>query len=449
VRKIRIAVIGSGISGLSCAWLLSQRHDVTLFESDTRLGGHSHTVDVCHDNHHASVDTGFIVSNTWTYPNFSALMDYLDVAMVNTQMTFSASTHGGRCEYAGNHLGTLLGTWRQWASPNHWRMMADLVRFYRTAEARAPDMPEGFTLGQFLAAEGYGAAFIHSHILPMAGAIWSATPAEIADYPLRAFIRFFANHGLFVLGQRPDWRTVKGGSRQYVSRLVDDSKFSVRLGAAIAGITRSAFHVDVRTVAGDTETFDHVVIATHADQALRLLRDPTPDERTLLSPFKTSANTVYLHRDPSLMPRTRRFWSGWNYRGDGTGTEQKLAVTYWMNALQKLETPNQHFVSLNPVTSPATGLVDGTYIYQHPVFNSKTLALQPDLWRLQGVNRTWFAGAWFGSGFHEDGAQAGLAVAEQLGDMQRPWTVPDPSGRIHVHPMELPLLETVMPQAAE
>jgi uncharacterized protein len=433
VKKIRIAVIGSGIAGLSCAWLLSQRHDVTLVEADGRLGGHAHTVDVPTAHGKVAVDTGFIVSNTWTYPNFTALADYLDVDMVNTQMTFSVALDEGRYEYAGKHLGTLLGTRRQWLQPAHWRMMADLVRFYKTAEGKRASLPDDVTLGQFLAREGYGQGFIRHHILPIAGAIWSATPDEIAAYPFSAFVDFFANHKLFVLGNRPDWRTVKGGSRRYVERLAADGRFATRLNSPVAKITRHPGHATVAFADGTAEEFDHVVLATHGDQALRLLADPSARERDLLSPFRTSANRVVLHRDPALMPKTRRFWSAWNYRSGGDEPAPRLDVTYWMNALQKLDGPTQHFVSLNPETEPKPALVDGTYLYRHPIFTSQTLAAQKQLWSLQGVNRTWFCGAWFGAGFHEDGLQAGLAVAEHLGDVARPWSVPDHSGRIHVH----------------
>ena len=432
MKKIRIAVVGSGISGLSAAWLLSQRHDVTLLESEARLGGHSHTVTVNDGIRDVAVDTGFIVSNTWTYPNFTALMDYLDVAMTDTAMSFSVSAENGRYEYSGEHLGTLLGTARQWVSPRHWRMMADLVRFYRTAERRAPLLPDSMTLGEFLVLENYGDSFMRRHILPMAGAIWSSTPDEVAAYPLRAFVRFFANHKLFALGNRPDWRTVTGGSQEYVKRLAADSHFSVRLSVPVARIRRERGAALVKLQAGDTLDFDAVVLATHADQALRLLADPSPEERDLLRPFKTSPNRVLLHRDPRLMPRNRRFWSAWNYRGDDSGHDSRLSVTYWMNSLQKLETPDQYFVSLNPQAEPAPELTHGSWLYRHPLFNTETLAAQKELWSLQGLNRTWFCGAWFGAGFHEDGLQAGLAVAEQLGGLSRPWRVTSPSGRIHV-----------------
>jgi uncharacterized protein len=435
LKSLKYGVIGSGISGLSAAWLLSQRHDVTLIEADHRLGGHSHTIDVrLKDGSQVPVDTGFIVSNTSTYPNFTGLMSYLDVTMSQTKMTFSVSAENGRFEYSGDSLLKLLGGARQWADPRHWRLIADLVRFYRTAESHAPEVPAGVTLGQYLERHNYSRRFIDRHILPIAGAIWSSGPQEIARFPFHAFVTFFANHKLFMFGDRPHWSTVRGGSREYVRNLVDDGKFRSVTGVAVSRVDRSQTGVVIHGGNNFREQFDEVVIATHADQALRMLGDPSVREQALLSVFKTSSNRVVVHRDATLMPRSRRFWSAWNYMAGDKG-HSDLSVTYWMNALQSLNSTEQHFVTLNPRRDPAPDLVDRELTYHHPVFTPETLAAQHELWSLQGRNRTWFAGAWFGAGFHEDGLQAGLAVAEQLGGMQRPWTVADESGRIHVKPV--------------
>jgi uncharacterized protein len=431
--KFKIAVVGSGISGLSCAWALSQRHDVTLIEADNRIGGHAHTVNVQTENGSVAVDTGFIVFNTWTYPNFTAMMDYLDQAITPTQMSFAVTADAGHYEYSGNHLGTLFGTARQWFSPTHWRMMLDLLRFYRKAESHVPLVREGTSLGQYLTEYGYGEHFIQRHILPMSGAIWSATPDQIAAYPFHAFIRFFTNHRLFELGNRPNWHTVTGGSREYVTKLIEDSRFTSRVSSPVKQLQRHRDGAQLHFADGSTESFDQVVLATHADMAYQILAKPTALEHALLSVFKTSANTVYLHRDKTLMPKHRRFWSGWNYRLQQNNTPTTPEVTYWMNALQKLTSSEQHFVSLNPVVKPEANLIDGTYAYRHPMFNDATLTAQKQLWSLQGIDRVWYCGAWFGAGFHEDGLQAGLAVAEQLGGVRRPWSVENESSRIHLH----------------
>jgi uncharacterized protein len=438
--KLNIAVVGSGISGLSCAWALSQRHHVTVIEADDRLGGHANTQSVMTSAGPVAVDTGFIVCNTWTYPNFTALMDYLDQPLIPTQMSFSVSADNGKYEYSATNLGTLFGTPKQWLSPGHWKMMADLIRFYKTAETHAPHVAQGTSLGDYLKSYRYGTAFSERHILPMAGAIWSATPQQIANYPFHAFLAFFKNHKLFELGKRPDWHVVAGGSTRYVEKLIEDSRFEVMTRSAVSALTRKTDGVELHLRSGRTKSFDHVVLATHADTALQILQQPTSDETELLSPFKTSANQVYLHRDAALMPKQKRFWSAWNYR---LSPQEKASaeVTYWMNALQKLTSPEQHFVSLNPSVAPAATLVDGFYNYRHPIFNAGTLEAQKQLWNLQGVDRVWFCGAWFGAGFHEDGLQAGLAVAEQLGGVRRPWNVADESARIHVglaHPKFTP-----------
>jgi uncharacterized protein len=431
--KLKIAVVGSGVAGLSCAWALSQRHDVTLIEANNRIGGHANTVTVKTPEGPVDVDTGFIVFNTWTYPNFTAMMDYLDQAVTPTQMSFAVTADGGRYEYSGNHLGTLIGTARQWLSPSHWRMMADLLRFYRKAETHVADVKVGTSLGQYLRDFGYGESFIQRHILPMSGAIWSATPDQIAAYPFHAFIQFFSNHRLFNLGNRPDWHTVAGGSREYVKKLIDDARFQTRLSSPIEKLLRHSDCVELQFASGEVERFDQVVLATHADTAYQILASPSALERELLSVFKTSANTVYLHRDKNLMPKRRRFWSGWNYLLSSSGRSATPEVTYWMNALQKLTSKTDHFVSLNPTIKPDVDLTDGTYFYRHPLFDEATLSAQKQLWSLQGVDRVWYCGAWFGSGFHEDGLQSGLAVAEQLGGVRRPWNVENESGRIHLH----------------
>lgn len=436
MKSRRIAVVGSGISGLSAAWLLSKSHDVTLIEAENRPGGHSNTVDCDIDGKDVAVDTGFIVYNPPAYPNLTAMFSHLNVPTAPSNMSFAVSMGNGAYEYAGSNLLQLVGNASNLLSRGHWRLMRDIPRFFNTALAKLPGLSDNVTIGEFLKAEGYSDYFTDRHLLPMAGAIWSATAGDMRDYPARAFLRFFDNHGLLQLTNRPLWRTVQGGSREYISRLMRDSTLTVRLQTPVKSITRDQSGITIQSVHGDTQNFDDVVIATHGDQALALLANPTPDERRILGAFRYSCNRAILHRDETLMPKRRRLWASWNYMsGLPPAVVQTSSVTYWMNSLQPLPTKSPVFVSLNPATSPRASRVLAEFDYTHPVFDPAAMAAQKSLWTLQGQHGTWFCGAHFGSGFHEDGLQAGLDVAEQLGGVRRPWTVAGESARIHVEPV--------------
>ena len=421
---LSIAVIGAGVSGLSAAWLLGKRHAVTLFEAETRLGGHSNTVEAAG----LAVDTGFIVYNERTYPNLTALFAHLGVATQATDMSFAVSLDGGRLEYSGANLRGLFAQPRNLASPRFASMLADLLRFYRNAPRDLATMGEE-SLDAYLDAHRYGAAFRDDHLYPMAAAIWSTPAAEVGRYPVAAFVRFCANHGLLQLADRPVWRTVTGGSRRYVARLRDDFSGPVVAGVPVRAVTRGAQGVHVTDASGTVRRFDHVVIATHADQALALLDGPTARERDLLGAFRYSRNEAVLHADARLMPRRRAAWAAWNYLADRRA-DPKLCVTYWMNALQDLPADRPLFVTLNPAEAPDEASVLYRALYEHPLFDSGAMAAQKQLWSLQGAGGVWYCGAYFGAGFHEDGLQAGLAVAEALGGIRRPWTVADESGRI-------------------
>ena len=444
----RIAVIGSGIAGLSAAWLLSQRHDVTLIEADHRFGGHSNTVNCNTPDGPIAVDTGFIVYNTATYPNLMALFNYLDVPTTPSLMGFGVSLDGGACEYSGDTLFQMMGNPGNLVSPGHWRMLWDILRFFRTAQAQSQCLEEGVTLGQFLKVHGYSTSFMDRHLLPMAGAIWSSSPNQMLDYPALSFLKFLGNHGLLQYNDRPQWRTVTGGSRTYVEKLMGDSKFRVLIGCPIHTLERSEDGVVVQAGLGYRERFDHVVIATHADQALAMLEEPSPLERQYLSVFRYGRNRAVLHRDPALMPRRKRLWSSWNYMADKGAQGLSSSVTYWMNALQPLATSTDIFVSLNPKREPEAGLIEREFTYEHPIFTAEAGLVQKRLWSLQGQQRTWFCGAHFGAGFHEDALQSGLAVAEQLGGLLRPWDVPNQSGRIYVT-SPAPATKPIQLEAAE
>ena len=431
--SLRIAVVGAGISGMSAAWLLSKRHDVTLYEAQPRLGGHSHTVDAPGPDGPMPVDMGFIVYNEANYPNLVALFEHLGVPTKASNMGFSVSLDDGRVEYGGDNLPALFAQWRNLVRPRFWSMLADLVRFYREAPTHACALHLGMTsLGDYLDAEGYGDAFQDDHLLPQAAAIWSASVKDIRAYPASAFIRFCENHGLLKIVGRPEWRTVNGGSRAYVSRLTADFADKIRLGAAVTGIKRMAAGVLVRDATGASQRYDHVVIAAHADEGLALLEDPTANERELLGAFAYTSNRAVLHSDPALMPVRRQVWSAWNCVG--RSGEDALCVTYWMNRLQGLPGAAPLFMSLNPSREPDPTRVIRTEVYNHPLFDAAALRAQERLWSLQGEANTWWCGAYFGSGFHEDGLQAGLAVAEALGGERRPWIVGDESARIRLGP---------------
>ncbi len=433
---MKIAVVGAGIAGMSATWLLSRRHEVTLYEAAPRFGGHSLTVDAPGDLGPIPVDMGFIVYNEANYPNLVALFDHLGVATKPTDMGFAVSVDGGALEYGGDNLFTLFAQWRNLVRPRFWSMLADLVRFYREAPAHAPALDAGMTsLGDYLTAQGYGRSFQNDHLLPQAAAIWSTPLQTIRDYPAAAFIRFCENHGLLQLVDRPIWRTVEGGSRAYVRRLTADYADRARLGRAVTAVRRAADGVRLRDASGHVERFDRLVIATHADQGLALLEDPSPRERAMLGAFRYNRNQAVLHSDAGLMPLRRRTWSAWNYVGrPGVGGEQELCVTYWMNRLQSLPAGAPLFVTLNPARPPAADRIIRVEMFDHPLFDAAAMRAQRELWSLQGEQGTWWCGSYFGAGFHEDALQSGLAVAEALGGVRRPWTVPDESGRIHLTP---------------
>jgi len=425
-RKLEVAVVGSGISGLSAAWLLSKRHRVTLYEADSRLGGHSNTVEVGG----VAVDTGFIVYNEATYPNFSALLDHLDVATKSTNMTFAVSLDDGRFEYSGTGVTGLFAQPRNIVSPRFWNMLRDLVRFYREAP-NAPDDLGDMSLDAYLNASGYGTAFREDHLYPMAAAIWSTPAAEIGDYPVRALVRFCQNHGLLQLVNRPLWRTLVGGSRAYVQKLAAAIPEIVK-STPILAVRRHPDGVEAISAGGAARRFDQIVLATHADQALKMLDDPSPEEKHLLGAFRYSTNKAVLHSDVTLMPSRRRVWSSWNYLSSGRGNSRELAVSYWMNRLQGLPNAKPMFVTLNAHRRIREDSILYAADYTHPVFDAQALDAQRHLWSLQGRQNTWFCGAHFGAGFHEDGLQAGLAVAEALGGCRRPWAVENESDRIFI-----------------
>ena len=425
----KIAVIGSGIAGLTAAWRLSCIHDVTLFEAAPRLGGHANTISTTVGGVDVDVDTGFIVFNPPNYPNFTPLLDYLGVASAPSDMSFSASLDAGAFEYSSNPDG-LFAQKRNFLRPRMWRMLTDLLRLHEHARRLDPET-EVRTLDEFLRAEGYSDSFREDHVLPMCAAIWSSPVEQMRAYPAGSFFRFFVNHGLLQLTNRPLWRTVRGGSQTYVRALADHVRGKIRTGTSIRKIRRDETGVTVFTDS-DEARFDQIVLACHSDQALGLLDDADAMESGLLGAIRYRPNTAVLHTDTRLMPRRRKAWAAWNYleaerQADKTA---RISLTYWMNVLQPLPTDQPVLVTLNPEIEPDPALVLHTDQYDHPVFDAAAVEAQHAFGSLQGHRHTWYAGAWLGSGFHEDGIQSGLAVAEAMGAPERPWGRDGATGRI-------------------
>jgi uncharacterized protein len=378
------------------------------------------------------VDTGFIVYNEANYPNFTALLAHLGVPSLNADMSLSVSLDDGAFEYSSFGLGGIFAQKRNLLSPRFLRLLLDIERFFRTAPRDLKMLEAKATpLDAYLQAKGYGDAFRDDHLLPQAAAIWSTPLDQIGAYPAASLIRFFQNHGMMSIVGRGLWRTVDGGSRAYVSKLTEAFRGEVRKGVRVAGVRRDANGAELRLAGGSRERFDQVVLATHGDAALALLDDPTPEEKRLLGAFRYSRNLIALHTDTVLMPKRRRAWCSWNHIGMRAAPGEG-AVTYWMNRLQSLKHAPDLFVTLNPNKEIAAEKLIKTEVYEHPLFDAGAVAAQQVFWDIQGVRRTWFCGSYLGHGFHEDALQSGLAVAEQLGGVRRPWTVEGESNRIHV-----------------
>jgi predicted NAD/FAD-binding protein len=430
--RLRIAVVGAGVSGLAAAWLLSQKHDVTVFEAELRPGGHSCTVETGRAGDQFPVDMGFIVYNEVTYPNLTALFRHLKIATKPSEMTFAVSLDNGLLEYSGTDIAGLLAQKRNLVRPRFWSMLRDLLRFYREAPRDVAGLGL-MSLGDYLDSRGYGNAFREDHLYPMASAIWSLPIGKVAAYPAAAFVSFCDNHGLLKLSGRPVWRTVEGGSKTYVEALCSSLRGRLRLGAPVKTARRASNGVVLVAGEGREEQYDHLVLACHADQALAMLADPSPEERRILGAFRYSLNEAFLHTDERLMPRRRAVWSSWNYLGRADEDRASFSATYWMNRLQGIPETTPRFVTLNPHLEPRDERVIERRTFHHPIFDAEAIARQDELWSLQGRRSTWFCGAYFGAGFHEDGLQAGLAVAEELGGVRRPWRVLDESSRIKIH----------------
>lgn len=410
---MRIAIIGSGISGLTAARRLHVDHEITVFEANDYIGGHTNTIDVELEGRNWAVDTGFIVFNDRTYPRFAALMNELGVESQPSDMGFGVHCESTGLEYCGSSLDRLFAQRRNLVRPRFWRMIGDILRFNREAPRLLEGVDDDLELGDYLARAAYSPAFIEHYIVPMGAAIWSTDPQAMLSFPARNFVEFFANHGLLSVDERPQWRVIKGGSRSYIAPLTAPFASRIRLRAAVVHVQRSDYAVELTLRDGHRERFDAVVFACHSDQALAMLAAPSDAERAVLGAIPYQPNLAVLHTDERLLPRNRKAWAAWNYRIPAARRDA-VSVTYNMNILQNLDAKAQLLVTLNPTTAIDPDKVIRKVVYQHPVYTPRGIAAQRRSVELMGRQRSFYCGAWLGYGFHEDGVKSGLAAADAV-----------------------------------
>ena len=409
---MKIAIIGTGIAGNVAAYKLRQEHDITVFEAGSYVGGHTNTVDVIEDGRQIAVDTGFIVFNDRTYPNFIQLLDEIGQESQRSEMSFSVQAEGSNIEYSGSSLNALFSQRRNILRPPFYRMIRDILRFNKTTLPSVDHLDYSESVGDYLFENGYSHEFVDHYLVPMAAAIWSAEPVSVLDMPIKFLARFFDNHGLLQIKDRPTWRVVKGGSRQYVEKLVAAHRDRIRLNSPVQSIRRIDDRVELRSASGGTELFDYVFVACHSDQALSLIKDATPAEREVLGAIRYQSNEAILHTDDSLMPTRRRAWAAWNYHIP-QDSSCHVAVTYNMNILQGLRTDSQYLVTLNNDRRIDPGKVIRKIQYDHPMYSRESVAAQR---RQAEINcdRTFFCGAYWRNGFHEDGVVSALHAIEHF-----------------------------------
>ena len=415
MRKRKIAIIGSGISGLSCAWHLKKKYEVHLFEKNDYFGGHSNTQKILENNNIIYVDTGFIVFNNQNYKNLVSFFKLLNIESYETEMSFSVSMNKKKFEYGGEDLDTLFAQRKNILNKKFLIMLYEIVKFYKSAKKDIEKFGNQ-TIDQYLTSMRYSDFFTYNHIYPMAASIWSAPINEIKKFPFPKFVNFFENHALFNLHNRPKWRTVVNGSQEYVKKIIKEKRIVSHLNNKVLKIIRKK-KIHIFSKKGE-QLFDKVILACHSNQSLNLIENPTKEEVLFLSKIRYQKNTVWLHSDEKFMPKIKKVWSAWNFLDFG---KNNLCVTYWMNKLQNLNTKQQIFVSLNLPENPSINKRFKKINYSHPIFDHETLNGQEGLNNIQGKNDTWFCGAYFGNGFHEDGIISGLNVAEKIIGIKRPW----------------------------
>jgi uncharacterized protein len=413
---MKIAIVGGGVSGNILAWKLYKDYDITLFEANNYLGGHTHTHDIESDSERVSIDTGFIVYNELTYPEFVSVLDEFAVKSIPTQMSFSVRSEASGLEYNGANLNSLFAQRKNIFRPSFYKMIQDILKFNREAPAVLDNSSEGISLGSYLSSNGYSKHFIDNYLLPMGAAIWSTDPHKMTAFPARFFIRFLLNHGLLSINNRPQWRVIKGGSKKYLDAISQGYRKSIRLDCPVSSIQRQSGCVRVKTKDGCIEYFDHVFLACHSDQALAMLHDPSNDEREVLSALPYQLNEAVLHSDIGMMPRNKRAWAAWNYHVPGKQSGQ-VGVTYNMNILQQLSCQQPYLVTLNQSDRIDPAKVIRKLYYEHPLFTLPGMRAQLRHGDINGVRNTWYCGAYWGNGFHEDGVVSALRTIKKFQEL--------------------------------
>ena len=410
---MKIAIIGSGVSGLTAAHLLHDEHDITVYEANDYIGGHVNTVSIKELSNTIEVDTGFIVFNDWTYPNFESLISNLDIEVQDSEMSFSSRCETSGYEWSGNGLRGLIFNQSNWYRKYSYNILFDVIRFNKLAKKSLTHLSQNITLDEFLRTHQFSNAFIDHYILPMGAAIWSSCADQIKDYPASSFLNFFFNHGLLNLKNRPQWKTIKNGAKQYVKKLCEPFRDKILLNSPVEGITRSNLGVVIHCRGANPISYDHVFIACHSDQALKLLQTPTSLEEKILGNIKYQSNSATLHTDPSYMPSRKRAWSAWNYYIPSEASDTVI-VTYYMNRLQKLNTSTDYFVTLNYEENINPKNIVRSIHYSHPIFNQAAINAQNRLLSINGDNNTWYCGAYWRNGFHEDGVWSSIQSVNQF-----------------------------------
>ncbi|MDA0781539.1 MAG: FAD-dependent oxidoreductase [Rickettsiales bacterium] len=415
---MKIAIIGSGISGLGSAYLLGKEHDITIYEKNDYIGGHSRTVDVKIDGKDIAVDTGFIVFNYRNYPNLSGLFNHLGVKVAKSDMSFGVSIDNGRLEYGTRRPFDIFAQKRNLLRPKYWEMLFDILKFNKNADKY---VNRDITLGKLLDELGTGDWFRNYYLLAMGAAIWSTPTKGMLDFPAKTFIKFFDNHGLLTVNDQPQWYTVEGGSKEYVKIITKKLTNSVRLSCGVEKIIRKESHVEILSIDGKKEKYDAVICACHSDQALKMLDEPTADEQKILQSIKYQPNEMYLHSDTTFMQKRQGAWSSWVYLSEGKeDNSENISLSYWMNNLQPLETDKTVIVTLNPHRKPDESVIYDHYTFEHPVFDDDAIKAQENIEKIQGKDKIWYTGAWLQYGFHEDGLSSAVKVAKKLG-AKIPW----------------------------